>query len=126
MGKIEKDDLVLTQEPFGTTYADWKNRGQRRPPERGAPPTLQPPWSWVAAGMPVGFWRLRQNTARSAVGAAAESVLHSHRFDDLVGLGAKMVARDGVEIGAGDAITQAFCGCAVEWMRPDAWVCSIP
>ena len=22
MGKIEKDDLVLTQEPFGTTYAD--------------------------------------------------------------------------------------------------------
>jgi hypothetical protein len=53
--------------------------------------------------MPVGFWRLRQNTARSAVGAAAESVLHSHRFDDLVGLGAKMVARDGVEIDAGDA-----------------------
>ena len=27
----------------------------------------------------------------------------SHRFDDFVGLGAKMVARDGVEIGAGDA-----------------------
>lgn len=52
--------------------------------------------------MPVGFWRLRQNTARSAVGAAAESVLHSYCFDDPVGLGAKMVARDGVEVGDGD------------------------
>ena len=38
-----------------------------------------------------------------ATAMVAKRSPRAHRFDDIVGLGAKAVARDGVEFGAGDA-----------------------